>query len=541
MSTVYSEIYYSHDGFTEIKDVSHIENRDPPQEIKDNKEREYVDSWQNNGIRRVQEDDWENRGTKEGYAIYEEGIDPNDIDQGKCGSCWFLAALGVLSEDTTYVQSLILEEYAAQRCYGIQLYQAGRPVIQWIDDKFPVKGGKPIFVSSKEKKEIWVMLMEKAYAKMNGSYKNIEGGHPGDALNDLTGCPIVRLSTKDSRNSEVWEQMTKVTNESGESLSCTGMNYSPMWTYLSFGLRQYIIRFWRVIYNVGSLVPYLGPVIHFIFAVFAFAYNPIFCWIWEMLNFITCGILDTCHLIICLYFVGLVPGHAYSILEVKGSLCTKLVKVRNPWGRTEYKGWYSDNSICWKLRPRLAEELGIVKEDDGSFWMHLNDFCAYFDDIETCYILSEIKALRIEGKISKLEVSIPFLVNDEKTDLCVQINQKRIGGDRDKMVNWRLRVVEEIGSKFSSDNTGLVDNRTSSNLYKPYSTISTGFIKLKPGRYVILIDCHPCDIKDVKRDGGVNTTLSIHSKHCERVEFANPEMNKCSPKKVRNFIRGEKV
>ena len=92
-------------------------------------------------------------------------------------------------------------------------------------------------------------------------------------------------------------------------------------------------------------------------------------------------------MLLCTTFVGLVPGHAYSVLEVKGEGLTKLVKLRNPWGKTEWQGFYGDNSWCWSLRSGLAEDLGIVHEDDGSFWMHLNDFCCYFDRVDTCHML----------------------------------------------------------------------------------------------------------------------------------------------------------
>jgi len=45
--------------------------------------------------------------------------------------------------------------------------------------------------------------------------------------------------------------------------------------------------------------------------------------------------------------MGLVYGHAYAVLaanEVEGH---KLVQVRNPWGRTEWTGDWSDNSQLW--------------------------------------------------------------------------------------------------------------------------------------------------------------------------------------------------
>jgi len=42
------------------------------------------------------------------------------------------------------------------------------------------------------KPEIWPILLEKAWAKLHGSYKRIEGGLPGNALFALTGKPASR-------------------------------------------------------------------------------------------------------------------------------------------------------------------------------------------------------------------------------------------------------------------------------------------------------------------------------------------------------------
>ncbi|PHT32873.1 Calpain-type cysteine protease DEK1 [Capsicum baccatum] len=57
-----------------------------------------------------------------------------------------------------------------------------------LDDWIPCESpGKPAFATSRKGNEMWVSLLEKAYAKLHGSYEALEGGLVQDALVDLTG------------------------------------------------------------------------------------------------------------------------------------------------------------------------------------------------------------------------------------------------------------------------------------------------------------------------------------------------------------------
>ncbi len=57
-----------------------------------------------------------------------------------------------------------------------------------MDDWIPCEGrGKPAFATSRKGNELWVSILEKAYAKLHGSYEALEGGVVQDALVDLTG------------------------------------------------------------------------------------------------------------------------------------------------------------------------------------------------------------------------------------------------------------------------------------------------------------------------------------------------------------------
>lgn len=56
------------------------------------------------------------------------------------------------------------------------------------DDKFPVSGGA-LLGARPHGNEIWVMLVEKCWAKVFGSYQKISGGFSDEAFNFLTGAP----------------------------------------------------------------------------------------------------------------------------------------------------------------------------------------------------------------------------------------------------------------------------------------------------------------------------------------------------------------
>ena len=73
-----------------------------------------------------------------------------------------------------------------------------------MDDYFPCEDGDPCF-SKANGNELWVLMLEKAWAKLHGSYERIEAGHAHNVMNDLTGAPSFDLAMIDEDSEVVVE------------------------------------------------------------------------------------------------------------------------------------------------------------------------------------------------------------------------------------------------------------------------------------------------------------------------------------------------
>lgn len=64
-----------------------------------------------------------------------------------------------------------------------------------VDSYIPVDSNDEPVMAKAHGPELWVIILEKAYAKLNGGYLNIQNGRAEDALFDLTGAPYLKIYT----------------------------------------------------------------------------------------------------------------------------------------------------------------------------------------------------------------------------------------------------------------------------------------------------------------------------------------------------------
>ena len=87
--------------------------------------------------------------------------------------------------------------------------------------------------------------------------------------------------------------------------------------------------------------------------------------------------------------VGLLSAHEYAILRIAALPDgRRLIQLRNPWARGEWRGPWSRHAPEWRSLPAsvvaACNRQGSLDRDDGVFWMEPGDFARHFREVTVC-------------------------------------------------------------------------------------------------------------------------------------------------------------
>ncbi|KAG5471273.1 hypothetical protein LSCM1_01346 [Leishmania martiniquensis] len=282
---------------------------------------------------------------------------PHSIEHGSLGDSWLMCALAILAEDETAIHNLLMQGTPAEKAVGayrLLMNKNGWWITVLLDDYLPTFSRTPVFARVCDNPaEMWVSLLQKAYAKVHGSYAAITGGDALQALADFAGSLMYRFDKE-------WEVAAlDVTKAEELADALVGLSRSGASVVLS---------------TPGhTSESYLGCNQESDPEGFRARYTK----------------------------CGLRTGYTYFVERVVTlqKQQTLLFKLRNPWRSSgQWNGAWSYGSAEWGENPDVCSVCDAQEDpQDGSFWICWKDACEYFDGGGVFYPTSAAEDYRVKG------------------------------------------------------------------------------------------------------------------------------------------------
>ena len=139
--------------------------------------------------------------------------EPNDIRQGLIPCNHLDSALSSLAEKYNLIKRLFKTEYYNDNgIYQIKLCINGEWTTVVIDDYFPCIPLSSPLVTRSQSNELWILILEKALAKVFDCYYNLTCINISEFLLTLTGCPSFSYNIENVQNEEKKELFNKIKN-----------------------------------------------------------------------------------------------------------------------------------------------------------------------------------------------------------------------------------------------------------------------------------------------------------------------------------------
>ncbi|KAJ2397728.1 cysteine protease [Coemansia sp. RSA 2603] len=178
--------------------------------------------------------------------------------------------------------------------------------------------------------------------------------------------------------------------------------------------------------------------------------------------------------------LGLVPAHAYAVLDIREACGHRLLKVKNPWSSLRWTGCFSHTDhASWtpKLMQQLCYDPVAESEDCGLFWIDYDSVCQRFDAIHLNWnpqVFAHATATHLEWPLESgpRQALYDFSTNPQYTLNVGSLNDATDTDSRPLV--WILLSKHLLKTEENTDFIALHVYNGSRRIYEPRSAMRIG-------------------------------------------------------------------
>ena len=151
----------------------------------------------------------------DGGKLFVDGVNFDDVVQGSIGDCYLVGALAAVAKSNPKAIEDAIKQNA-DGTYTVRFFEKSyggvpKQVSITVDGDLPQSSmGSSRYAKSRDSKELWVGLIEKAYAQWKGGYEAIgNGGYAADVATALTGKASSWSSAKYTDANTIWSNIQR--------------------------------------------------------------------------------------------------------------------------------------------------------------------------------------------------------------------------------------------------------------------------------------------------------------------------------------------